>query len=42
MNLYQEIILELIGAAVRATHALQLDYLEWIEQNGTLASQTKG
>ena len=30
-----------IGAAVRATHALQLDYLEWIEQNGTLASQTK-
>ena len=30
-----------IGAAVRATHALQLDYLEWIEQNDTVASQTK-
>ena len=24
-----------IGAAVRATHALQLDYLEWLEQNNT-------
>ena len=25
-----------IGAAVRATHALQLDYLEWLEQNDTV------